>query len=334
MKSASAATIAILATGQYIYAELYEFTLTDGSHIYLTTSDAALTVGGQVYSSAILIRRQSLTQKIGLESQTLTLDLWPRESDVAAPTFAGFTLQVAAKIGILDYARVVFSKLFLSSWADTTPGAIVWFSGVVSNVTAGRNNVQVVVDDDLAQLNVAMPKNIVQTGCIYTTYDTGCGLNVASFPVGGNVTGTPTTTFFTTSLTQVSAYFDLGVLTFTSGANSGLQVLVKLYFPGGGISLVRPLATAPTAGDAFTVYPMCRKTQAACANTDTGVGPAFNNLARFRGAPYVPVPETLYDGGVAQSNSEVRTQAGQSGPITGSSISGRTISGRELNTNP
>lgn len=329
MKSASAATLAILAAGQYKYAELYDFTLTDGSHIYLTTSDADLTVAGTVYDSRILIRRQSLTQKIGLESQTLELDMWPREIDVTAPTFAGYTLQVAAQIGVLDYARVVFSKLFLSSWSDTTPGAIVWFSGVVNNVTAGRNNVHVVIDDDLAQLNVAMPKNIVQSGCIYTTYDTGCGLSKATFTVSGTVTGTPTTTFFTTSLTQVATYFDLGVMTFTSGPNSGLQALVKFSFqPSGGLRLVKPLPVTPLAGDTFTIYPMCKKTQAACSNTDTGVGPAFNNLGRFRGAPYVPVPETLYDGGVAQSNSEVSTQAGQSGPVTGSSIGGRTTSGR------
>ncbi len=329
MKSASAATLAILATGQYRYAELYDFTLTDGSHVYLTTSDANLTVGVTTYDSRILIRRQSLTQKIGLEAQTLELDMWPREIDVGAPSFAGFTLQVAAQIGVLDYARVLFSKLFLSSWSDTSPGAVTWFSGVVNNVTAGRNNVRVVIDDDLAQLNVAMPKNIVQSGCIYTTYDTGCGLNVASFTVSGAVSGTPTKTAFNTSLTQVNGYFDLGILTFTSGPNSGLQVLVKSYLnASGAIRLVKPLATAPAAGNTFTIYPMCKKTQAACANNNTALGPAFNNLGRFRGAPYVPVPETLYDGGVAQSNSEVSTQAGQSGPVTGSTIGGRTTSGR------
>lgn len=329
MKTASGATLAILSSGQYKYAELYDFELTDGSHIYLTTSDAPLVVGGNTYSSSILIRRQSMTQKIGLEAQTLELDMWPREADVTAPTFAGFSLQAAAQIGVLDYARVVFSKLFLSSWSDTTPGAIVWFSGVVNNVTAGRNNVRVVVDDDLAQLNVAMPKNIVQSGCIYTTYDTGCGLNVATFSVSGVVSGTPTNTFFTTSLTQAAAYFDLGNITFTSGPNSGLSALVKFSFqPSGGIRLVKPLPTAPVAGNNFVIYPVCRKTQAACANNNAALGAPFNNLPRFRGAPYVPVPETLYDGGVAQSNSEVTTPAGQSGPITGSTIGSRTTSGR------
>jgi len=46
-----------------------------------------------------------------------------------------------------------------------------------------------------------------------------------------------------------------------------------------------PLPFAPNAGDAFTAYPGCDKTQNTCTAK-------FNNLANFEGFPYVPAPET------------------------------------------
>jgi len=46
------------------------------------------------------------------------------------------------------------------------------------------------------------------------------------------------------------------------------------------------LPFAPAAGDVFTAYPGCDKTQATCAS------PKFSNLVNFEGFPYVPAPET------------------------------------------
>ena len=48
-----------------------------------------------------------------------------------------------------------------------------------------------------------------------------------------------------------------------------------------------PLPFAPMTGDAFTVYAGCDHTQGTCQNR-------FNNLANFRGFPYVPPPQMAY----------------------------------------
>ena len=48
-----------------------------------------------------------------------------------------------------------------------------------------------------------------------------------------------------------------------------------------------PLPFAPSPGDAFTVYAGCDHTQGTCQGR-------FNNLANFRGFPYVPPPELAY----------------------------------------
>jgi uncharacterized phage protein (TIGR02218 family) len=327
MKAASSATLAILASGQFIKVELYEFTLADTSVVRLCNADAPITVGGNTYSSDIVIERGSFTQKIGLEVQSLDLTLSP-QFDGSPPTFSGFPLLQAVNLGMLDNARVKMSKLFLSSWSDTSPGAVEWFQGTVGSNSAGRQSASLSIDNDLKRLNVSMPKNILQTGCIHTLYDAGCTLLDSAFRVSGTISGTPGVLQFNTNLTQVNKYFDLGRITFTSGANNGLKRAVKSYVSASGVvTLIKPLPTAPSAGDTFTIAPGCLKTQAACSNASAAVGPPFNNLAHFRGYPYVPVPETLYDGGASSNNTPAPSRARSEGTIAGSQISGNIKGG-------
>ncbi len=47
--------------------------------------------------------------------------------------------------------------------------------------------------------------------------------------------------------------------------------------------LAYPRVNAPATGDAFTVYQGCDHTMATCKAK-------FNNLANFRGFPFVPPP--------------------------------------------
>ena len=47
-----------------------------------------------------------------------------------------------------------------------------------------------------------------------------------------------------------------------------------------------PLPNVPAVGDTFSVFPGCDKTKTTCAGK-------FSNIARFRGFPFVPVPETI-----------------------------------------
>ena len=76
-----------------------------------------------------------------------------------------------------------------------------------------------------------------------------------------------------------------GQILFTSGANAGLLKAVKSY-AGQFFTFNSPLPFVPNAGDLFTAYPGCDKTQATCSSSK------FNNLVNFEGFPYVPAPET------------------------------------------
>jgi uncharacterized phage protein (TIGR02218 family) len=187
---------------------------------------------------------------------------------------------------------------------------VPWFQGRVADVKCGRFAAKITVNSDLELLNIAMPRNVVQTGCVHTLYDAGCTLLKSSFQVSGSVSSLGSAANkINTGLTQADGYFDLGVITFTSGALNGRSFTVKSFLhAGGAVTTIAPLVGVASS-DTFTIVPGCDKQQATC-------NAKFSNLAHFRGYPYVPVPETLYDGGTQTGT--VPTIGGQGGAPAGS----------------
>lgn len=305
MKSASAATLLNLAAGQTKRIDLYSITLAGGSPtFYFTSHQVPVIVGGQIYRTGLIINRGTVTSVAGLEVQQMPLILSPNPASSAGSIlFAGYPLLQAAALRIFDAARVLYSKMFLSDFNDLTPGAVPWYQGEIGDMSLGRLSVEFTVDSDLQSLNVAAPPNVIEKRCRHTLFDNGCGLLASAFQVNGTVASGSTVLNVNTNLTQPDKYFSLGRITFLTGVNAttpSTTYFVKYYQNASGqVQLVRPLANAPQAGDTFVILPGCARTMAACKNTDPALGPPFNNLKRFRGIPFVPVPETLYNGGAA-----------------------------------
>jgi hypothetical protein len=332
VKAASTAALAILSGGKYLRANLYSITLTSGAVSYFTDYEtpliAAVYPSGTLntYMSGYTIERGSTTQAVGLDSQELELTIAPKwDAPGGPPTIGGYPLVQAARIGILDNAAFLYSKLFMNqpilpATLDTSPAAVGWFAGVVADMDIGRFAIQVKISSNLLVLNqVQMPRNLYQAACSHTLYDAGCTLLQSTFTVTGTVGATVTNNAnFNTSLTQANDYFDLGVLTFTSGANAGLSSTVKLFTnSGGNVMLSLPFPATVRPGDAFSIYPGCDHVQTTCTTK-------FSNLIHFKGMPYVPVPETLYDGGT--SNPPGATPpATQAGTTIGSTVGGQLI---------
>lgn len=94
---------------------------------------------------------------------------------------------------------------------------------------------------------------------LYPTY-TGSGIVT---PLGGN-----------------TGYFDFGVITFTSGNNSGLSMEVRSYVPK-QITLQLPMPYPLQVGDTYTMHAGCDKSVTTCHDR-------FSNVVNFRGEPYLP----------------------------------------------
>ncbi|SEJ56150.1 DUF2163 domain-containing protein [Frateuria terrea] len=298
MKSISADFKTMLTSSkQLMVADLYTLTLLSGTVLYYTDAPQNITYGGHIFLAAQSssgvpgFGRGPIKLSIGLQVESLEVDVF-YDGDTL---IMGKTPGAFANAGGFDGARVKVDKFLTPSLTDTSRGIVNLFTGTVADVSAGSGKVSLNVSSDLVYLSAAFPRNYFLPQCNHALFDAGCGLVKSSFAVSGSVDSGTVTTITDAGLTQAADYFAQGYIVITSGANAGLTRSVK-SFSGGVLSLLYPLPGACAAGDTFTAYPGCDKTQSTCSAK-------FANLSRFRGFPYVPTPEVIEMGGNAPSSS-------------------------------
>ena len=290
MKPASPQLIALLATRQFYYCDLYTFYLANGTTLYYATGDQDITFEGITYpcggQNGALFDRQGNRAKsgwvIGTQVSTIQFDCMPRAAQVGGVSF----LQ-ACQQGVFDGATFSLERAFMPTYGNISAGLVNVFYGRVAEIDAGRSVATFTINSHLELLNQNMPRNVYQSNCGNTLYDPGCGLLKAAFTVAGAVVGGSNLSAINTNLLQATDYFDLGVITFTSGQNAGIAKNVKSFVGGtpGIVNLSTPLPFIPASGDAFDIYPGCDHTMNTCQIK-------YNNFQNFKGAPFVPEVST------------------------------------------
>ena len=246
------------------------------------------------------------------------------------PLIAGGQFLSQCRAGVLDGATWTLSKGFFTVPApgaqlDTSPGLVPWWAGVTDQINVGRSTADVTLDEATALLNIQMPRNMIQAGCVHTFCDAGCTLLKSNNTYSGQVSSVTAPNILVMSPASYPAhYFDLGIMTFNSGVLNGASFTVSYSATGGIVATILPFPTAPAPGDTFTVLVGCDKSVATCSGGKFKLnsGAYGSNLIHYRGAPFVPNPETLYDGG---TGSQTYTSIGAQGkPFAGSPFTGKT----------
>ena len=301
MKSVLSGMSTLLNAGrqQFVIADLYTFTLLDGTVLRYACGDglsSSIPFGGiNFIIDGPQIERSAIETAIGLKAGKMDLTIYPLASHLIGST----PFLTAVRRGALDGATVRYESCVDTERAantiafdfDTSRGSVLRFLGRVSQIDEiTRDSVQLTCKDPLELLDMQLPRDLYQSGCANTLFDSLCLLAEASFAVSGTVSSA-TALVIGTALTQPADYFSLGRIKFTSGPANGIVASVKSY-AGGTFTLLGPLSVLPAAGNTFTAYPGCPKTMSACANADSSVGPAFDNIVHFRGYPFVPTPDT------------------------------------------
>ena len=387
MKLASSAIQAVLASSQYFVADLFTFNLVNGTVLRYTDSDAPLTVSGQTYLTGLTIKRGSFKQERGIKAQSLQLTIAPQADSYASTNLGSVPFLQAVRLALFDSCSIVWSKFIADAPQSTALGSVPWFQGIVDNATAGRATAVFTCESNAMLLNMQMPRNLYQAGCVHTLGDGGCTVVLANYTntggvvvtnvnsvtnndittnLGGSFTFTGTTTNGSPNITAISAItgsglfggatvtgtgivasttlknysagtavmtknatasgtitvtytypddvYSLGIITFTSGGNSGVSRTIRRFLNASGeVQFVNTPPNLMLPGDTFKIITGCDKKFNTCSVR-------FGNLAHNRSMPYVPIPETLYSGGTSSSqvdNSRGR-QGGTDGSIPGS----------------
>lgn len=269
-------------------AHLVTLTLRDGTTKYRWTNlDASIALGGFAflsYPAGALVRVGSYSQTSRLEVDTFDLTIGG-----VGFTINGKTLAVLGVQGFFDGARVQVELLPMPTPGDVSLGSVLLFEGMVADADPGGTDVRLRCKSELEALNTTrLPRFLVAPSCGNTVYDQNCALVRATWTDAGTV-ASATTTAITTATAGIAAkltdYYNLGSILFTSGALVGTRRSISKWNTlTDTFALALPLPAAPSAGDAFSVYPGCDRTRSVCSNR-------FNNLAQYRGFPHIPAPE-------------------------------------------
>lgn len=288
------AVTALLNSGDdYVFFDLWEFTLQGGTVVRWASCQVDVLASGVVYTSGPVIERNTIEETDGIATTNLSLTITADDDDLVL----GVPVVNFISNHGLDGARVRLLRGYNPDWTLDTDalsgpfrqacvGTVTRFSGRVTSVpTVEGLSASVDVSSWAALLGTNSPPNLFQSGCNWSLYDTNCGVNPASWQVSATITSSVSAIGFTTGASNPTGYFAQGQVTFTSGALSGLTYTVRQNTDG-AITLVSPMPILPSIGDTMLLLPGCDLTRGAggCAK--------FSNLARHRGFPFVPPPET------------------------------------------
>jgi uncharacterized phage protein (TIGR02218 family) len=291
MKNASPALAALLASSNQIYmADLITIAPLQGSPALITGADVNLANASSAYpgddgltylASGIQFVRSKIKTLVGVQVDELEITFYGNGNTLVN----GVPFLQAAAGNYLDGAQVKVLRAFMSTFGVVV-GSIVQFAGIVSQVDAGRTQAVVKVSSNLQLLNIQMPKNVWQPGCINNLYQSPCNLSRTTFAEIGMLQATAGSgaLLLNSASLKPAGYYNLGYVTFTGGANSGVSRTVK-SFAAGTFTLMNPLPNAPATNDAFNAYVGCDRQLATCA--------AYGNAANFRGMPFVPPVSVL-----------------------------------------
>jgi uncharacterized phage protein (TIGR02218 family) len=289
MKTASTALIAFLNAARanpdapIAFADCFTFTLSTGIVLTYTNVDQPIVYNGFTFSaSGPLVQGLKYKASVGLEVDKQQITIAARPTDL----INGSPFLNALRDGAMDGATVQRDRVFMAALGQTPVGGVTLFHGRVSTVDrVGRASAMLTIASDLVVLDYDMPRNLYSPTCLHTHYDAGCGVVRGTYATAGTVGAGSTVGVI--AFAGALASQAQGSIVFTSGVNANTRATVKSVVVGVSLTLIYPLPSPPAAGDAFTVYAGCDHTRATCKSR-------FNNLANFRGFPFVPPPQIAY----------------------------------------
>jgi uncharacterized phage protein (TIGR02218 family) len=280
MKNISGGLLTYLQTNQrFTLADLYTITLVSGTVLRFTDFDTDLVNTFTYSASGPVFSRGQARITIGLEVDTLDLEIYPKTTDLVN----GLPMLAAAAAGAFDGANLKLERAYISA-APVLVGVINLFSGSFADLEIARAGMKCRINSDVAQFNINIPRNLYQANCLHTLYDADCGIVRATYGALVSDIGSSSTININCNAAQAAGYFNGGYVVWNTGALAGIKRTIKYYVPG-NFAIFNPLPNAPSLGDTLTLYPGCDKSLSVCINK-------FNNKANFRGMPFIPVPET------------------------------------------
>ena len=274
MRSILSALQAKLDSGVTTLCRCWLIARNDGVRQGFTDHDEDVVLGGVICLAGSGLTSSEVTQKLGLavdgsEMSGALSDDSLNEDDLAAGRYDA----AGAELWLVDWSepdlRVLLAK-----------GSLGEVRREGTAFTAEVRGLSQKLAEDSGRLFTAT--------CSADLGDARCTIDLTdpAFHGSGTVTALSAVSFFRASGLDAFAdgWFTAGKLSFTSGANAGLAMEVKIHANNAGVvafTLWQAMAQPIAVGDTFTITAGCDKRFATCFNR-------FNNAVNFRGFPHIP----------------------------------------------
>lgn len=252
-------------------ARLVEFTLLNGSVIYLTDNDRDIVWGGNTYKAAYGCTVSQVQIVLGIKAQSCTVQVLIDPAGISTAMIEN---------GSLDGAKFVVRAVDFS--APTLP-SVVFYVGFVSKVSYKDRLTASIDGQPLSSRSKPLATAKCSSNCRADLGDDQCKVNLEAL----KVTGITVAAVYNPQKLNGSYHAGTwanGLIVFTSGVNNGYSFEIASIVPTGDITLKGLMPFPASVGDTFTLYPGCDKTPANCK--------LYNNIVNFDGEPFTVAPYT------------------------------------------
>lgn len=273
MRVIPSALQAKLDSGVTTLCRCWLITRTDGVTQGFTDHDEDVVLGATTCRAGSGLSGSEATQKLGLavdgsELSGALADDSLNEDDLAAGRYDA----AAVELWLTDWSEPVLRVLLAKGSLGEVKREGTAFTAEVRGLS------QRLAEDSGRLYTATCSADLGDARC---TVD----LDLAAYRGSGTVAALSATSSFSASGLDVFAdgWFTAGKLTFTSGANAGLGVEVKVHRNSGAVSfdLWQAMPQPIAVGDTFTVTAGCDKRFSTCHDR-------FDNVVNFRGFPHIP----------------------------------------------
>lgn len=289
MKTLPAGLQTHLDTGTTTMCFCWKVTRQDGEVQGFTEHDEDITFDGVTYAASTGFTATAIQASLGLSVDNLNVD-----GGLSSDTIN----EVDLAAGRYDAAAI---ELHWVNWQDLSQ-RMMMSKGIIGEVKRGETTFSAELRS-LTQLAQQKVGRTYQRYCDARLGDARCGVNIESLRQSGSIqTIVSTRRFTSTTISGDNDWYTLGLITFTSGANSGLTFEIRTHWQGGGnhtIMLWVPPPFPVVVNDTYTIVPGCKKDEGTCHAK-------FNNITNFQGFSLMP-------GNDAVARYPKRGEAGQDG---------------------
>lgn len=265
---------AALDSGVSRLARCWKLTRRDGVVLGFTDHDSSLTFDGVVFEAESGLTQGALDAGTGLAADT---------HEVTGALSSDRITDTDLAKGLYDGAEVAH---YLVDWTDPETHALL-SRGQIGEIRRSGQAFEAEITGLADRLNQPVGRAYMHS-CECRLGEVKCGIDLSAPAFKGTGTIAAVTSpgsFVVTGLEGFqSGWFIAGNLTWTSGANAGLEGHVKSHIGSTDVMSVELWLAPPVSvqpGDTFEVTAGCDKTAATCRAK-------FDNILNFRGFPHMP----------------------------------------------